>query len=104
MAEKIDYDTGELTGNAEYLRMFPSHIPFIFSSTGNVLLLLLRSMRFSNPRVYVGEYFMNECKEHDISRSSVHRALKELEKYGIITRGRGFVEITSTMFYKGKKK
>lgn len=104
MAERVDYDTGEVTGNAEYLRMFPSHIPFIFGATGNVLLLLLRTMRFGNPRVYVGAWFVNECAEHGISRSSVHRALGELAKYGIVTRGRGYVEITSTMFYKGKKK
>lgn len=77
----------------------------ILNATTKVLYKMLEFSEWNTGKVYMTtdriEEVMQTC---DISRASYQRAVRELMKFGIISKGKGSYTIAEDMFWKGEIK
>lgn len=91
-----------LTYSKQILALYSTDV---LNATTKVLYKMLDFSEWNTGKVYMSadriEEIMQTC---NISRASYQRAVKELVKIGILTKGKGSYTITEDMFWKGEIK
>lgn len=119
--QTVDPETGEVVsytrrkelqikGTEPFFLTYSKQIMALYSTdvlnaTTKVLYKMLEFSEWNTGKVYMSadrvEEIMQVCS---ISRTSYHRAVKELIDKGIITKGKGSYTIAENMFWKGTVK